>query len=84
MTLGENLADNGGLSASFLAYKKLQETKPDPVLQGLEQLSPDALFFVNFGRVWCRKQREKVALQMVSYIYIIFLHVSKSLSKWFW
>ncbi|KAI8078350.1 hypothetical protein BDF21DRAFT_363405 [Thamnidium elegans] len=65
LTLGENLADNGGLSASFLAYRKMQETKPDPVLQGLEQLSPDALFFVNFGRVWCRKQREKVALQMI-------------------
>ncbi|KAI9365273.1 hypothetical protein BD770DRAFT_357312 [Pilaira anomala] len=65
LTLGENLADNGGLTASYLAYKKLQQTKPDPLLQGLEQLSPDALFFVNFGRVWCRKQREKVALQLI-------------------
>ncbi|KAI7879826.1 uncharacterized protein EV154DRAFT_524207 [Mucor mucedo] len=65
LTLGENLADNGGISASFLAYQKTQAIKRDPVLEGLEQLSPEALFFINFGRVWCRKQREKASLQMI-------------------
>lgn len=60
------MADNGGVAASYLAYKKLQGDKPNQVLQGLENLSPEALFFINFGRVWCSKQRDQTALQLVS------------------
>ena len=66
MTLGENLADNGGVQASYLAFQKLKETAPQQSLKGLEQLSPEALFFINFGRIWCRKQRDKTAQQLVS------------------
>lgn len=65
LTLGENLADNGGVAASYLAYKKLHGDKPNQVLQGLENLSPEALLFINFGRVWCRKQRDQTALQLI-------------------
>lgn len=72
LTLGENLADNGGVAASYLAYKKLHGDKPNQVLQGLENLSPEALLFINFGRVWCRKQRDQTALQLVSSIVFIF------------
>lgn len=66
MTLGENLADNGGLAASVLAFNKLKESKPQMTLPGLEKLSPEALLFVNFGRLWCNKRREATALQLVS------------------
>lgn len=60
MTLGENLADNGGLSLAYEAFSK----EPQQRLSGLD-LSPEALFFINFGRVWCEKSRPERAIQKV-------------------
>lgn len=60
MTLGENLADNGGIS---LAYEVLSK-QPRLRLSGLD-MSPEALFFINFGRVWCEKDRPERAIQKV-------------------
>lgn len=65
LTLGENIADNGGLHVSYLAYQTLQANKTSERLQGLEQLSPEALFYVNFGRIWCSKLRDQVAEQLI-------------------
>ncbi|KAI8972991.1 hypothetical protein BDB01DRAFT_808279 [Pilobolus umbonatus] len=67
LTLGENLADNGGLSASLLAYQKLRPNHDisEPKLPGLESLSPEALFFINFGRLWCHNERDKRSEQMI-------------------
>ncbi len=67
MTLSENIADNGGLTASYLAFQTLQANKTSERIQGLEQFSPEALFFINFGRVWCSKQRDELAQQYVRY-----------------
>jgi predicted metalloendopeptidase len=64
LTLGENLADNGGTTASLTAFRKLG--KQEQVLPGLENMSPEALFFINLGRVWCGKEREELALQSVN------------------
>jgi len=65
LTLGENLADNGGLREAFSAWKKRFDedaTLPDSekkwnnvILPGLQHLSREKLFYVNFGRVWCGK-----------------------------
>ncbi|RCH85801.1 hypothetical protein CU098_002675, partial [Rhizopus stolonifer] len=69
LTLGENLADNGGISASLSAYhsflKSANHTDAQQRLPGLEKFSPEALFFINFGRLWCRKQRPELALRLV-------------------
>ncbi|KAI9475617.1 MAG: hypothetical protein EXX96DRAFT_638830 [Benjaminiella poitrasii] len=66
LTLGENLADNGGISASLSAYQKLAANRTtEPRLPGLESLSSEALFFVNFGRAWCKKQRPQIAYQLI-------------------
>ncbi|KAI8975308.1 hypothetical protein BDF20DRAFT_877879 [Mycotypha africana] len=65
LTLGENLADNGGLSAALSAYRNATAGKESETLPGLEKLSPEALFFVNYGRNWCRIQRPEVAVQMI-------------------
>ncbi|KAI7901157.1 uncharacterized protein BX663DRAFT_515138 [Cokeromyces recurvatus] len=67
LTLGENLADNGGISASLVAYQKLVSNKiqQQQLLPGLEKLAPEALFFINFGRTWCKKQRPEIAYRMV-------------------
>ncbi|KAI8330426.1 hypothetical protein BC941DRAFT_485542 [Chlamydoabsidia padenii] len=60
MTLGENLADNGGIS---LAYQVLSKS-PQLRLPGID-MSPEALFFINFGRVWCEKDRPERAVQKI-------------------
>ncbi|CAB3375652.1 Hypothetical predicted protein [Cloeon dipterum] len=52
-TLGENIADNGGLKASFYAYQKWRQTQNEWPLPGLGKMSQNMLFFVNFAQVWC-------------------------------
>ncbi|VEN40265.1 unnamed protein product, partial [Callosobruchus maculatus] len=52
-TLGENIADNGGLKAAYHAYLELMKDKPEPPpLPGIP-LSHKQLFFVAFAQVWC-------------------------------
>lgn len=67
MTLGENLADNGGVNAALMAmHKSLKENPEDNLaLPQLETLSPEQLFFINFGRVWCSNTRPEMAVQRV-------------------
>ena len=53
LTLGENLADNGGLKTSYQAYKTVAgEQGVQSHLPGLKY-TPDQLFFVAFAQVWC-------------------------------
>ena len=65
--MGENIADNGGLTAAFRAYNKWvsdhktmmmtnQESEFDQTslpLPGLHQYSQNQLFFLSFSQVWC-------------------------------
>lgn len=51
-TLGENIADNGGLKAAFRAFEKWSDQNPEPRLPGLS-LTSKQLFFVGFAQVWC-------------------------------
>ncbi len=48
LTLGENIADLGGLKFAWEAYKSTPAGAPT-----LEQLSEDQLFFVAFAQGWC-------------------------------
>ncbi len=52
-TLGENIADNGGIRAAWLAYKKLPDQPPLPGLMG--RFTHDQLFFLSSARVYCTK-----------------------------
>ena len=66
-TLGENIADNGGLRAAFHAYDKWtsdhktmmmtnKQSEFDQTslpLPGLHQYSQKQLFFLSFSQVWC-------------------------------
>ncbi|KAG1151811.1 hypothetical protein G6F37_004436 [Rhizopus arrhizus] len=63
MTLGENLADNGGVRAAYLAMQKTLDGQA--TLPGLEKFSPQQLFFINFGRVWCSSMRPEMSVQRV-------------------
>ena len=54
LTLGENLADNGGLKTSYQAYRNVTHDAPQPKLPGVAY-TPDQLFFIAFSQVWCSK-----------------------------
>ena len=52
-TLGENIADNGGLKASYYAYRqwlKEQDFDDEPPLPGLN-MTHNQLFFLSFAQV---------------------------------
>ncbi|KAI8142102.1 hypothetical protein BJV82DRAFT_517533 [Fennellomyces sp. T-0311] len=59
LTLGENVADNGGIRQSYIAWKKRYEQdksgKSNMMLPGLDNITPEQLFFINYGRIWCGK-----------------------------
>jgi endothelin-converting enzyme len=55
-TLGENLADAGGLRASFNAWNEERGKMPgvwDQSLPGLEGFTHEQLFFIFYGNSWC-------------------------------
>ncbi|MCR4959753.1 MAG: M13 family metallopeptidase [Prevotella sp.] len=49
LTLGENLADHGGLQVAYAAFKNATKNKPLPVINGL---TPDQRFFLAYAGVW--------------------------------
>ncbi|XP_065582225.1 endothelin-converting enzyme homolog isoform X2 [Artemia franciscana] len=61
-TIGENIADNGGLKAAFHAYQRwvkrmdIQERK----LPGLNFTAPQ-LFFLSFAQVWCSSSTKQAS-----------------------
>jgi len=66
ITLGENIADNGGINRAFEAWKLSsndtttfnERNKPLP---GLSNFTPDQLFFISFGQFWCEKITPELA-----------------------
>ncbi|CAP61572.1 uncharacterized protein PODANS_4_1760 [Podospora anserina S mat+] len=65
LTLGENIADAGGLSASFQAWKRRSAQKPNAHLPGLEHFTQSQLFFVSYSNWWCGKSRRDTAINRI-------------------
>jgi membrane metallo-endopeptidase-like protein 1 len=64
LTLGENIADNGGIKEAYGAYQKwLTRNKQEPLLPGLGY-DQNQLFFINYAQLWCSKYRS-VILQLL-------------------
>ncbi|XP_054299558.1 membrane metallo-endopeptidase-like 1 isoform X5 [Pongo pygmaeus] len=64
-TLGENIADNGGVRQAYKAYLKwMAEGGKDQQLPGLD-LTHEQLFFVNYAQVWCGSYRPEFAIQSI-------------------
>jgi len=61
-TIGENIADNAGISASYDAYRATLGGRPAPVQDGF---SSDQQFFIAFGQNWASKSREDTLRQQV-------------------
>lgn len=49
LTLGENIADLGGMIIAWEAFKIAKSKKPQAAISGL---SPEQRFFLNFGQIW--------------------------------
>uniref|UniRef100_A0A669D2C4 Membrane metalloendopeptidase like 1 n=1 Tax=Oreochromis niloticus TaxID=8128 RepID=A0A669D2C4_ORENI len=64
-TLGENIADNGGVRQAYKAYLKWVEMEgEEPRLPGLD-MDHKQLFFLNFAQVWCGAYRPEYASQSI-------------------
>ena len=60
LTLGENLADLGGLNIAYAAFKK---TKEGQSTQKIDGFTPDQRFFLSWAQVWRGSQRPESAAQ---------------------
>ena len=56
LTLGEDVADLGGLLLAYLAWK--DDTKGQ-ALEPIDDLTPDQRFFVGYGQSWCGQTRDE-------------------------
>ncbi|HEX3101027.1 MAG TPA: M13 family metallopeptidase [Pyrinomonadaceae bacterium] len=55
LTLGENLADLGGMAIAYDAFKKAMEGKPRPA--NIDGMTPEQRFFLGWAQVWAEKDR---------------------------
>ena len=55
LTLGENLADHGGLEVAFNAFEKTPEAKKGKVIMGF---TPEQRFFIAYAGVWANNITE--------------------------
>lgn len=58
LTLGENLADLGGLAIAYEAFKKTKQGKSEEKIDGF---TPDQRFFLSWAQVWRAKSTDKEA-----------------------
>jgi len=65
LTLGENIADAGGLNAAFAAWKQLEKKEPEQLLPGLQHFSKEQMFFISYSNWWCGKTRPEAAVNLV-------------------
>ena len=57
LTLGENIADLGGVKLAFRAYRALRATASDEV--EADGFTEDQMFFLGVGQAWCSKRRDE-------------------------
>ncbi|OAA65196.1 endothelin-converting enzyme [Niveomyces insectorum RCEF 264] len=75
-TLGENIADSGGLSAAWLAWNDRRTgtttaatataTASELSLPGLDYFTHEQLFFLSYGNAWCSKFRPAMLTNRVT------------------
>jgi putative endopeptidase len=63
LTLGENIADNGGLHVSYLAMQNAMEKKQVNKEQ-MDGFTPEQRFFLAYAAVWASNIRPAAALQL--------------------
>jgi putative endopeptidase len=62
LTMGENLADLGGLTIAYQAFQKTQQAKEGKQLDGF---TPNQRFFLGYAQIWRRNQRPEALRQQI-------------------
>ncbi|EFV12785.1 M13 family metallopeptidase [Segniliparus rugosus] len=65
LTLGENIADLGGLLSSSDALQKLVDQKVE-VMRPHDGVTPQQLFFLSFAVIWREKIEEKTQIRLLA------------------
>ncbi|KAF5021003.1 hypothetical protein F66182_6934 [Fusarium sp. NRRL 66182] len=66
LTLDENIADAGGVSSSYEAWKKWESEKGKAKnLPGMQRFTHEQLFFIKWGQTWCSNVSPKLALTLL-------------------
>jgi endothelin-converting enzyme/putative endopeptidase len=64
LTLGENLADLGGLKLAYAAFQRAE--KEHPATPPMSGFTPEQQFFLGFAQVWCTNYRPEALRLLVS------------------
>ena len=56
LTMGENVADLGGL---LLAYMAWQDQTREKKLSAIDGFTPEQRFFIGYGQAWCNQTRDE-------------------------
>jgi len=62
LCLGENIADLGGLTIAYYAFKKTPQGQSDETIDGF---TPDQRFFYGFARIWAGAVRPQEAARRI-------------------
>ena len=65
LTLGENIADAGGVNAAFAAWKDAEGLEREQLLPGLQSFTKEQVFFISYANWWCGKVRPETAVNLV-------------------
>ena len=71
-TLGENIADNGGLQVAYNAFLKTRQSKSEALIDGYK---PKQRFFLAYANLWAGNTREEEMIRLT-------MNDSHSLGKW--
>ncbi|TQC44709.1 M13 family peptidase [Rhodococcus sp. WS4] len=62
LTLGENIADLGGVNASYDALQAALDSDPGAAEEKIDGYTPSQRFFLNYARVWREKTRDEAMI----------------------
>ena len=62
-TLGENIADHGGLQVAYLAFQNAQAAKGDKAVGDKDGFTAEQRFFLAYSNVWAGNIRDEEILQ---------------------
>jgi len=66
LTLGENIADLGGLNVAYDALQTALKANPTEANQKIDGYTEDQRFFLNWARVWRGSMREKTSILRIN------------------
>jgi len=65
-TIGENIADNGGIKEAYLGYQNyVKDHGDEPQLPGHDYTARQ-MFWISYGQVWCIKYKDGELKSMIS------------------